>query len=226
MKRMFWALVCGLFLMGNARAQATLGIDTAMFSYSYNPTTSMLSMEPYSVTVHNFSTASFVGTYTVVYAVDTLFDSIPPVQLDSNTVSNITILAGQGVPDSTTLLIDSTNFRHGINTVVIWPRVSSGTTADSLRIPVMVVGWAGIQNPDLVIRPRLFPNPAKQEIFIGNPDPKQVIEQVRIWTAEGKLMLQEKFTGKVNVSTLSAGFYYVEFETVRGKLSRYKLIKE
>jgi len=210
------------------KAQGLLGIDSALLSYSYTSNTSFNSLDLYKITVLNYDTASsFTGSYEVAYAVDSAGTGTFLQSLDSNLVSNVTIAPSGGLTDSAIISID-TRFRSGINTVVIWPRMSSTTfnTVDSLKLQVLVMGFAGITQNDLVIKHQLFPNPANQQLFVLNKDPNFIIERVSFWTTEGKLIHTEAFKGKLDVSSLPAGPYFIEFISTLGKTTRYKLIKE
>jgi len=226
MKKVFFLAFC---LLVNAslvvKAQSSLGIDTT--GYSYNSNTSFNSTDMYAVNIMNYGPQPYSGDVFVEYAVDSTASGASLVSLltDSLNVTNLGMLGT--FPDSITLTIDS-RFRSGINTVVIWPRMGSTpfTTHDSLKLQVLVTGSFGISNPELLISQKLFPNPAKQEIFIANTDPKFEIERVRIFNPEGKLQKDEPFKGKTDVSALSAGTYFIEFLGKDGKSSRHKLIKE
>lgn len=235
MKKIFLALLCCLLGVITVKAQVSLGIDTA--NYSYPATTSTNSNDLYKVNVRNYGSQSYTGDIYVDYWIDSTGSNnmFALRYMREDTLFNYTIPAGSLAPDSTVIFIrDSTNlggnyhYRQGINTVVIWPR-SNGTsyiTHDSLKVPVLVMGYYGIDNPTLKVSPKIFPNPAQQELFVSNPDPNFVIEQVRFFSPEGRLLMQQAFSGKLELGQLAAGVYFVEFAGKDGKTSRYKLIKE
>jgi hypothetical protein len=235
MKKIVLAFWCCLLGVITVKAQVSLGIDT--LGYSYPATTTANSSDFYKVYVRNFSTQPYTGNIYVDYWVDSTGSNnmLALRYIGEDSVVNTTLPANGLAPDSTNIIIRDSmqgggnyHFRQGINTVVIWPR-SAGTsyiTHDSLKLPVMVMGYNGINTPTVKVSPKIFPNPAHQELFISNTDPNFVIEQVRLFSAEGKLISQQPFSGKLELGALSAGVYFVEFSGKNGKTSRYKLIKE
>jgi len=226
------AIIIGFCLLANlpfiVKAQSSLGIDTTAGSYQYNSTTSFNSIEIYVVSVKNYGPQPYNGVVYLEYAVDTtnIGGSLDSLTTDSFFVNNLGTFATY--PDSTSLIIDVLKFKSGINTVVIWPRMGSTpfTTYDSLKLQVLVMGYAGISENNLAIKQELFPNPANQLLFVLNKDPKFIIEQVRILDSESKLIRAENFNGKLDVGGLPAGLYFIEFTSALGKTTRYKLIKE
>jgi hypothetical protein len=236
MKRIIWALVSCLFTGLTVSGQSSLGIDTANGAMIYVTPTSFLSTDPLILTIKNYGPQPYTGVVTVNYALDSsgTGNMLGLISLDSNSVAVTNLQVNGGFMDSASLFINDTSalypfhFRSGINTVVIWPRSGSGDfiTQDSAKINILVSGYAGISNPVLHITQKIFPNPAKQELFVSNNDPKFVIEQVRIFTSEGKLAYEEKYRGKIDLARLLPGIYFIELASKEGKTNRYKLIKE
>ncbi|MDR0546401.1 MAG: T9SS type A sorting domain-containing protein, partial [Dysgonamonadaceae bacterium] len=55
---------------------------------------------------------------------------------------------------------------------------------------------------------RIFPNPAKEELFIKSDLP---VKNVKIYTLSGDLLISEdNFNGKISVSALPAGVYLLK----------------
>jgi aminopeptidase N len=69
----------------------------------------------------------------------------------------------------------------------------------------------------------MFPNPASQSVSIQKPEGMQ-INEVRIYNALGQLLSQEPFTATVDVSAVSAGLLFVQFQTNTGTITK-SLIK-
>ncbi len=229
MKKIFFIpLFLILSLNTLVKGQTSLGIDdTSSFVQTnmYYATS-----YAYKATIKNYSFLAYSGPVQVFFAVDTMSNNTL-VYLDSLT-STLNIPANDTISVSTTILTDSSasnkKFKSGINTVVIWPRSTSTpfTTHDSLKIFVMVVGYAGINNPVNTEKTIVFPNPMQNRLFIANKDVNFVIEQVRILDISGQLIYAEKFNGSIDVNKLASGAYTLEFLDKTGKTSRYKVIKE
>ncbi len=227
MKKFVLALMGCLLGLGSVKGQtSSLGVDTT--GYVFNSTTTFNSTESYKVNIINYGPQPYTGMVTVEYWVDTVGNGTLLTDTLFSDSFSVTSLSTFGVVSDSVTISISNNFRSGINTVVIWPRMSSTPfiTHDSLKLQVLVVGWAGVPTKDLVIAQKLFPNPAKQELFIANTDLKFVIEQVRIFDATGKLIYGEKYKGRIDLVPFLPGIYFVEFVSVEGKTNRYKLIKE
>ncbi len=207
------------------KAQSSLGIDSV--NYIYSDTVCFNDYDGFTVNVVNYGPQPYSGMISLEYGVDSSNTGNSLVSLRTDTFQSNNLSVFGYIGDSANILI-STGFRSGINTVVIWPRSTSSsfTTYDSLKIPVWVMCFAGINNPEIKISAKVFPNPAKQELFIANNDKIFIIEQVRVLSTDGKLLSDERFTGKVDLSTLAPGIYFIEFQSTSGKTSRYKVIKE
>ncbi len=228
MKKIFFIplvlLLCYSFSM---KSQSSLGIDSSFLSYSYVSPTSYNNVDLYTVTIYNFGPQIFTGNYQVIYAIDSA--GIGNLNwVDSNTVSAATIAVNTGLADSAFIPISQTAYRSGINTVVIWPRMTSTpfTPVDTLKVQVLVMGFAGVTKNEVIINQKLFPNPIQQQLFIVNNDKNFVIEQVRIFDISGKLVYSEIYKGTIDVSKLISGTYTLEFADKAGKTTRYKVIKE
>lgn len=209
--------------LGSAHAQSSLGIDST--SYAYNDTVNFNSIELYLVNVVNYGPQPYTGQIIVNYAVDSATTGLSLTVLDSSILNVTNLGTGALYPDSILLPINQ-NFRSGINTVVIWPRAGAFITQDSLKIPVVVMGFAGIATPVLHLPPDLFPNPARQVVYIRAKGPGLVFEQVRLLTPAGTLVWEKPFQGSVNVAELPAGAYLLELLTSAGQVSRARIIKD
>lgn len=226
MKKSVWILLfMALFSIG--QAQSTLGIDTSFLSYAYTSPTSFNNADLYKVSVYNYGPQMFVGNYEVVYAVDSANTGALLIAY-ADSVTNTTIPVNGSVPDSAIISISTLYYRAGINTVVIWPRMTSTpfTTLDSIRFQVLVTGFAGIAPTEIKFDTKIYPNPAHQTLLVLNNDPNFAIERVRIFNALGTQLSDAAFTGKVDLGDLATGSYYLEFVAANGQTRRHKLIKE
>lgn len=219
-------LLIGMLLSGTLlKGQSSLGIDTTW--YYYSDTTCFGNNDLYMINVKNYGPQPYTGEITIDYAVDstTIGNSFTLLTSDSFPGINISTLGS--VPDSNYISITPA-FRSGINTVVIWPRstTTNFTTHDSLYIPVWVPCLMGISDIEIKLNTKIFPNPVQQYLFIANTDKNFMVEQVRIFSCEGKLLNDEPFSGKINLSGLSPGIYFIELSNSRGQTSRHKIIKE
>ncbi|HXB42314.1 MAG TPA: T9SS type A sorting domain-containing protein [Bacteroidia bacterium] len=205
--------------------QSSLGIDSV--NYSAPSTANYNSSYKFVVKIKNHGPQVFTGIVDVMYAVDSTTNNSAPLDTtNSHLTSSLSIAVGAEKGDSILMSVVPSIFRTGINTVVIWPRTNSSiVTHDSLKIHVLVLGYAGIKNYSETI-PILFPNPVQNHLFIANKDPYFIIEQVRVFDATGQLVCSEKFKGSIDASKLSSGVYILEFSDKDGKTHRNKIIKE
>lgn len=180
---------------------------------------------PYHVTVKNYSFFSFSGQLQLMFAVDTAGNNT--LTAIGSMTPTLTLAAGDTASLDTTITTDSTKFRSGINTVVIWPRnlTTTFTTHDSLKVQVLILGFAGVENYTDP-RPILFPNPVQNRLFIQKKGQKLGFERVSIFDGLGQAVHTGPFTGWVDVAHLPRGIYTLELAEGSGKLYRYKIVKE
>lgn len=220
-----------VWLMGAPvlKGQSTLNLDSANVVYTYQVTFN--STDYFRVILHNSGPQTYSGTVHVVYAVDSAANGgmLQLQQLADDSLP-VYLVAGDTISESHVITISPSLFKHGINTVVIWPRMSSTSppflTGDSLKIPILVDTVAGIHDLSLTLGAHLFPNPAQQILYVQVKDPDKSIERVSFLTIEERLIREMAFTGKLDVGDLPAGVYFVELTGSKGRLARYKIIKE
>jgi len=95
----------------------------------------------------------------------------------------------------------------------------NGCADTSTCIPVIGVG---INNVDLNNAFNLYPNPTNDWVNIQS-DVK--IEAISIISIQGRRVMREFSTNKINLSSLSKGYYFVEIETTKGTV-RKKIVKQ
>ena len=75
----------------------------------------------------------------------------------------------------------------------------------------------------------LYPNPAKGEVTVGFPLDYTGQKNLSIYDVQGKLILTKQFETnfnyeKINISSLSSGYYIVQLQAANGLVSRQKLL--
>ena len=95
----------------------------------------------------------------------------------------------------------------------------NGCSDTSACIQILSVGIEAI---DLASAFKLYPNPTSEWINIQS---EIRIESVSIISIDGKRVLRENSTNKINLSALTSGYYFVEIETERGTI-RKKIVKQ
>jgi hypothetical protein len=222
-------LLSAFLLLGTtlaSRAQSAIGIDTS--SYTYNASTSFNSLEQFAINLVNYGPQAYTGPLTIMVAVDSTASGFSfNVTGDSSGVSVSGLGPGAMLPDTFTITINNL-YRSGINTVVIWPRSSNSNfiTNDSLRLPLLVTGVAGIAAQGTAIHTRLFPNPAGNRLWITSADPAFIIERVRIFDSSLRLLKSVPWQGSLSLEDLPRGVYYLELRDAAQKSVRHKLIKD
>ena len=224
MKKLFFSLL----LLANCSlltAQSSIGVDTAGTLIPTN--VYFNNLYTFKVGLLNYGPQNYTGPIQIEYWVDTTASGGPLAFFSYDSLTNATILTGSTYHESSSKSIAPGYFRSGINTVVIWPRSTSVpfTTHDSLKINILVIGYSNIENYTLG-KLILFPNPAQHLLQVANNNPNFVIEQVRIYDVLGQPVYAESFKGFLDVSKLTSGAYTLEFSDKKGRVSRYKVIKE
>ena len=77
----------------------------------------------------------------------------------------------------------------------------------------------------------LYPNPAKNEVKVAFPNDYTGEMNLSIYDLQGKIAVKKSFVTvynyeKIDISSLSAGYYIVQLQSGNGKLSRQKLLVE
>lgn len=112
-----------------------------------------------------------------------------PFTLIPVTISNNTAVAGTPIPMPAINLSD----------------LASCTPGSPLAI---------FENPELPLF-HIYPNPAKDQLYIEFVDPNAVAPSVKIYNSLGTIVFQENIHSKsetIDISNLSAGFYYVTID--------------
>lgn len=157
------------------------------------------------------------------------------MSFDTVTVSMETIAAvyvQQLLPNDTfgfvfTYQYDSMRYKYGGNIVVVWPRSgnSAGTAIDSVHLNICFDPYLTLVTPagDPVPQVVLAPNPAGDMLTLHG-HVAGLLEHVRIFDFQGRLVLWRRDRGPYDLRDLPAGLYVVEVKLRRHEALRRKLI--
>lgn len=220
MKRFFLA-ICLLL-------SATIGFSQASLSVAQSPlpglpdTAIMNQNVTYLVSTTNVGSIPFSGTYSINVGVDTngVFVGLVYSGVVAPTGSNI-----QPTDTDTAMIthsIDSTKFREGGNTIVIWPSSGSAETYDTLYRDIYVITFNTIPEADKENYFTIYPNPATEWVMIRS---KTNIEQVRVFTIDGQLIDTISNSRQIQIDHLTPGIYLVEILDEKGTRKHIRIIK-
>lgn len=174
--------------------------------------------------IQNKGTVSYTGPLSIYKRVDTL----GPV---SGGVLYGTVQVSSFMPGDTLAIALRDSVKSGLykqagngNTIVVWPYVLGGETADSLfSIPVYVSGTTGIRELEEGML-LVFPNPTRHTLSI-KPKPGMSYDRISIYDVQAKKVLELNFTEEVDVSHLATGTYWIQVSTRNGSRFKAKFIK-
>ncbi len=215
-------------------AQTTLGIS----ALNMPDTVYMKDNVTVKVTVRNVGTTPFTGTIESYYAQSGQTIIYSPILIGTTPLHTLN-------PKDTTSLnrpiyISPAVFNPGNNIVVVWP-TSSGievTSKPAYHVIFVIDTFdvAGIHERDLHSGIHVFPVPASSLLFIESNTANNTIEGVRIYDVYGKIILDISSASpalvrlndgqiKVDVSSLSSGYYILETTDARKQQHRTKFVK-
>ncbi len=233
MKTLRYILLSALIFLSKANfGQSSISISDSMSIFS-SDTVPQNSSITYTLFIYNNSSVlNYNGNITIQIYNDTTgnggFGNI--FQLNSILLPTQSIAPSNFTVYIDSFLVDTSAFRSGINTVVIWPiaDVSSGfVTADTLRQNIFVFDPLSTTELLQTHKITLYPNPFSSKIWFKGLD-KNNIEQVRILDVLGKELLSIQVDGKtpLDLSELSKGVYFIKLQTKDSKQIIIKTIKE
>ena len=114
------------------------------------------------------------------------------------------------------------SFREGDNIVVVWP-IGNTNVSDTLATDVYYVHTTGISDIYSEAQLHISPNPASDNIRVFKAS-DIFLEQVRIYSTDGRLLIRSLRSDEIDISGLEAGIYYIYFYHRKG-ISIRKLIK-
>jgi hypothetical protein len=210
----------------SSQAQINIGIGSFGPSVA-NDTVLAGSSNTYDVWVKNYGPGTLNSTLDIYTGVwDSISSGIDSADFDS--FGGITINPG----DSTlfTLTADYTvspltNYRYGIDVIVIWPYAMGATIIDSLEFSVYILDPSGTEELDVTTLINIYPNPSADQISVNNNTGVSV-ELVAIYDMNGKLVLTCKGEKVINTEDLKPGMYQVNIILGNKKNHTFKIIKQ
>lgn len=176
----------------------------------------------YLVSVQNTGNVVFSDTYDIYVGVLDSGSFIPTTAYIHN-VGTTQIVVGATDTQLVSHTIDTTYFKEGNNTVVIWPVSGSSPAVDSLTFDIFVIYFNGIAEESGSLNVKTYPNPAKENLQIVA---ENGIEQVRIFDLSGRQVMNVRNSSVIPLSTLPPAIYLVEITDKKGMTKRVKIVKE
>lgn len=216
MKKLFLLLSIIFALAGvsyNAYAQPASQLSLSVINF---PDTAHVNQTySFQFIVTNVDSGSFNGAVTIKFKVDTFQNTF-----GVNQTGNLVPFDTFSVAVDNFTFDPNAQFRTGDNVVVVWPSVNNAVAGDSLFLNVFIPDPNSITENELGSNVLIFPNPAKNVLTVGFNSPENAVEQVRIHTINGQLLINHVGTGPVDVSQLPRGVYLLE--VVADKKRYYK----
>jgi hypothetical protein len=211
----------------NGKAQS-VGMDSTFYSYT-DTANYFANFQNFQVAVRN--TGNFVindSALRVYLAVDSSTVGLSYAMLDSVDL-NVVNFQPDSV-QSATLTVDTimpTAFRSGVNTVVIWPRSNAAFTSDTLFL-YFFVDTSGIGFFEHYLKGGfvMHPNPADNELFIVPLSYPHSFQTIGIYDLNGRLVLEEDFQYRTDLSQIPTGFYFVRITRKDGIVITCRLLRK
>lgn len=227
MKTFIHSIALGLFLVFSLIAKSqNLGIDSTATNLGSLPDTINLNDNyTHTIVVQNKSAISITDTIYLVGAIDSSGTLISIDTIGSAIVTNFNFNDTVSISynENYTYL---NSYKIGGNIVVVWPVTGSASTVDTLfknvfiEYPLSINSILGLDK-QLII----YPNPAKDYIFIKNNHQKITIKQVRIVDVYGRIVYHEKFNPRIDISKLINGTYFIYLKLCEENEFYYQFIK-
>lgn len=227
MKRLLLLLAATMLWIGQSKAQANIGISS--FYWNGPQTVSYGDSTTYTFVVKNYGPGTVnvpITIYTGIWDSSTTF--IDTISVDSSSLSQTTLNAGDSAWVTHTQVFDSSNFRVGATVVVIWPAAANAETQNSASYTVYVETSMNLIEIEQPGRANVYPNPAFDRVMISPPagESEAFVEQVRLFDASGRLLLIRQGKGTLDISGLVAGTYILEITQSNNARTVYRVIKQ
>ncbi len=119
------------------------------------------------------------------------------------------------------ITVNTSYFKEGNNTVVIWPAAPNSYTQDSIWLPFYYTEVKDLLANEINIK--IGPNPASEALYLA--DPNNVVKHVRIRGMNGSIINYSSSNKLIDISSFTNGIYFVELETEVGITTRKLIIK-
>ena len=178
-----------------------------------------------AISIYNVGNSTYQGDIEVVMAIDSFSGSFTYVR---DTIVGAVINPFDTIsynflqPAGTSTSTPPGPFRIGTNVIVIWPAAVGNpgvNTVDTVRDTVTVVEALSIVDIEYQSIP-VYPNPVSGQLFFKKDD----IEEVRIYSVDGKLVLQCG-PNDTELSNLAPCMYTIIVRTTEGLRGRARVIK-
>lgn len=217
-------LLCILGVLGsvsNVNAQAYL----ALFADSLNGPIFQTSVTEgltlgFSFDVGNLGNATFSDSLTIMAKAG----NNPPFVLKELGVQTIPV--GSWLPVTASDTVSSARYDGGVNIVVIWPTTPSviigrDSSFDTVNVILLGVKDGASNFLELVA----FPNPAGDEIYLHS-NTGSIVKNTKLISIEGQILRDyDGFPYSLPLSDLSAGMYFLRFETKSGEQMTIRITK-
>jgi Secretion system C-terminal sorting domain len=214
-------LVLWLICSGIAMAQPKLIIPYSGFAFSTDSIGAGTTSITASMYVKNEDfTFSFSDTlYIHVGVLDTLGQ--PQYMSGANMGSQTINTNDSTYLPSVNITVNTSYFKEGNNTVVIWPAAPNSYTLDSIWLPFYYTTVKELLANEIPVK--IGPNPASESFYLT--DPENLVKHVRIQEMNGALIGTVKTNTLTNVDRLPNGIYILRIETSVGIFSRKLIIQ-
>ncbi|MBN8679927.1 MAG: T9SS type A sorting domain-containing protein [Chitinophagales bacterium] len=113
------------------------------------------------------------------------------------------------------------------DTLLGWLKVNASVAPNGASAALKVQEWAiqsapvvSVSAPELLWKPVLFPNPAKDQVWLSGPENQ--LATLRLWDARGNLCLSTSVPGSASISltNLPNGIYFWQWQGASGVLQK------
>jgi len=202
-----------------------LSVDSASAEANIPDTVNYNANLNHSFAINITGGAPFTGTVYLIAGVDS---SSGMLSIDTIGSRNVVNKQNDTIMFTINETYNNANaYRFGGNVVVIWPVAATLTTyLDTFKTNVFIQQGVGVnENQHLYNAISVYPNPSKNYININQTDQKIYVKRVRIYNFGGRLIYDEKFRSKIDVSKLLPGLYLLRLHLNDGEALNYKLLK-
>jgi type IX secretion system substrate protein len=229
MKKLYTPIILFLFLVFSLTVKSqNLGIDSNSFNLGSLPDTINLNDNYiHNITVQNKSAVPLTGTIYLVAAIDSSGGALISIDtVGTRIVTNFGLNDTVGISYNEIYNV-ANGYKTGGNIIVVWPVASFGVTVDTLRKYVTIINAISVNEINKLYNNfSVYPNPSKNYIHINQYDKIKVVKRVRIFDVHGRMVYEDEFKSKIDISTLSKGIYFLQLEMKNEEELYFKLIKQ
>jgi len=225
-KHILLILLPFLLLSIKSKGQAIIGISPYSV-FIGNDTLPGGASDTISFWIVNSGTATFNDSMRIYTNVQDSVSAFTFYPIDTVYVPSDTIAPGDSIQTFLypTYDIGPFRFHYDINVIVIWPAAFTVNTTDSLIYNEFLTIPDGVDEIDLSKLIKAYPNPVVNNLTLENTD-KKVIEEVRIYDSEGRLIQTEKDTSLICTDRWRKGTYMIKIQFGNKKTQTIRVIKQ